>query len=870
MDNFFHKYKSWLGIAALIFVCNGQLSAQKQNNNWYFGSRAGVTFNTSPPSALTNGQLTTTAGCATASNDAGQLLFYTDGIKVYDANHVTIASNLQGTNLADQAAHIIPFVNDPTKFYITTTVSTGTPLPHGGVSYAVLSGASPTGGGTVGPSINITGLNGTVIEKQEVIPNASYTGYWLILKTTGSTTGTPPSTPQSQYLVYKVDDSGFTLNRTFTSTVNHSSVGYLRANQIGDMIVSTNQGNPSNTQDQLTELVRFDRTTGIISNPLKIQQRGTYGAEFSPSGQYLYLTGTDQVTGVESILQYDVSTYAATTINNSKTTVGPVGFASAGGLQLAPNLKIYVSGAMVVGSPSYNYINIINFPDRQGSAANYSSGVFSGAIILNGRPQGTYDSSDAPLAQLGLPHPLPRKKSLQTFTIVQECDTGFKYSLKVYTDTKTAEYYRVTLNGKSTVTFTDSTQISSGPLHGQLVVGKSYSLVIIDRFGDTLGTYNGKPNCGYIIGGGDYYTCDNFLFDDNNGSDGNYSPSQNYSTKVCSNNGGRVRLTFEFLDIAAGNGGNGDIFTISDALSGTNFYNSVGSYPLIKPTIVTSDPSSSCLLIEFTSNQTVEQRGWKAKVSCLPVVLPPCDSSVCKTQIPDDCSTACNLVLTSPGDCDNNPNGITQNSFCLTNIGATPSTPYINQSDCQPNNGITALPASDVWFKFTAVSNSLQVSIDNSGIQNPSLVLYQGSCGTLIGKDCSIGSTGNLFAEFFNLVVGQVYYIQIAGGTINDRGNFQLTFKNYNRCTRCGIVTELTASPAPVNGRYSPGDVVTFRFKITYWDPVASDNWVHSVIPEFGSGWDMSSLTYVLPKACNGTGVFESTRKTYDGCNFFC
>ncbi|MES2629912.1 MAG: hypothetical protein V4616_13180, partial [Bacteroidota bacterium] len=182
MERFYLRFKVILPLLIGVLLC-GQLSAQKENNNWYFGYNAGVTFNTSPPTVLANGQLRTFAGCATASNSAGQLLFYTDGISVYNSNHVRISSALRSTHLADQGARIIPFIGDPTRFYITTTVSTNTALV--GMFSSVVSGVSPTGGGTVAAPVRIPGIDTLCIEKQEIIPNSDYTGYWFIVKTIG-------------------------------------------------------------------------------------------------------------------------------------------------------------------------------------------------------------------------------------------------------------------------------------------------------------------------------------------------------------------------------------------------------------------------------------------------------------------------------------------------------------------------------------------------------------------------------------------------------------------------------------------------------------------------------------------------------------
>src|SRR5689334_19294657 len=82
----------------------------QQGNNWYFGYKAGITFNTNPPSALLDGQMQTDEGCAAISDYNGKLLFYTDGRTVYNSIHQLMAngSGLYGHSSAANSAIVIP------------------------------------------------------------------------------------------------------------------------------------------------------------------------------------------------------------------------------------------------------------------------------------------------------------------------------------------------------------------------------------------------------------------------------------------------------------------------------------------------------------------------------------------------------------------------------------------------------------------------------------------------------------------------------------------------------------------------------------------------------------------------------------------
>src|SRR5215212_2073867 len=77
----------------------GFLSAQKEANVWYFGGGplfatqmkcGGIDFNLSPLPALEDGKLATREGVSTMCDKQGKLLFYTDGVTVFDANHDTM------------------------------------------------------------------------------------------------------------------------------------------------------------------------------------------------------------------------------------------------------------------------------------------------------------------------------------------------------------------------------------------------------------------------------------------------------------------------------------------------------------------------------------------------------------------------------------------------------------------------------------------------------------------------------------------------------------------------------------------------------------------------------------------------------------
>jgi hypothetical protein len=225
----------------------------------------------------------------------------------------------------------------------------------------------------------------------------------------------------------------------------------------------------------------------------------------------------------------------------------------------------------------------------------------------------------------------------------------------------------------------------------------------------------------------------------------------------------------------------------------------------------------------------------------------------------DNCANATVITLPNPVACPSGIGGTVNVSG--TNVNATAPTPYTYLLGCA-TGGNQPAPARDVWYRFVATGTRVAINITagSPALPNPSIALWNGTnCNNLSGVNCDNNGTaaGVNSATFEPLAIGQTYYIQISGSTSTGQGNFNMAINASNDCADCNTSSSLTVAPSPTNGAYLPGTQVTFCYTISNWTQ-ASTNWIHGIIPTFGSGWNMSTLQSngTPPASASGYGWY--------------
>lgn len=363
--------KSTIYLIFFIFIFANTAMAQKEANIWYFGKNAGIDFATGKPVADTTGKLSTEEGCVTICDKNGKLLFYTDGISVWDANHQLLpnGTGLKGHPSSTQSGVVIPKPNTPGMYYLFTLTGSG---DTDGLRYSLININLNNNKGDIDTTKKNILLHTPATEKLTAVKHRNNKDIWVIAHEWKS----------NAFLSYLVSEKGINTTPVVSKTGSThdggkvNSQGYMKANPDGTNIaVAIEDSNKF-------ELFDFDNLTGVVTNPITFNLpvgSYPYGIEFSPDGSVLY----GSAAGTGEVYQYNLQAGSVEAIKKSATIVGKTENKKwIGALQIAVDGKIYFP---IYGT---SYLGVINKPNVVGIECGYANN----AIFLNNK-----------IAQLGLP-----------------------------------------------------------------------------------------------------------------------------------------------------------------------------------------------------------------------------------------------------------------------------------------------------------------------------------------------------------------------------------------------------------------------------------------------------------------------------------
>lgn len=390
-------------------LCVGKAHAQI-SSNWCFGN--GNIFKFGVDSTyLSNGSIMNTYTSLipiSISDQTGKILFYSDGLTVWNGKHETIAN---GTALlGGRALNVVPFPNQPNKFLIFT-LGFGNPIPslkldekpkrnfisqqrldsfqRGSLRhptlddiqlrYSVLDMSMNKGKGEITEK-NIL-LKKGMLSDFVIVNHRNRQDFWIVTRAHRG----------EEFATYLISEKGIAekpilqkIGKSFELVYSYlvgAPFFTFKTTMKGDKIALLwREKSTSNIQ-----LFDFDNQTGKLNN-VKVIDKGDnlYGMncrdmEFSPDGKKLYTSQATSynkdntaLTLVWEIAEYDLTKLHIPPFINKTPILAeerkeniPAVYISACNLQLAPDMRIYFSNvSLLTRSNADNLIGCIEKPNE--------------------------------------------------------------------------------------------------------------------------------------------------------------------------------------------------------------------------------------------------------------------------------------------------------------------------------------------------------------------------------------------------------------------------------------------------------------------------------------------------------------------------
>lgn len=387
----------------ILSVCSHTLTAQKEASHWYFGDYYGFDFSSGcRPALVPVSGMSTMEGCATISDENGNLLFYADAFKVWNREHTPMPNSgdddpREGVNrqfsALSQGSLIVPSPADPLHlYYVFSLIESEQPVKGhnltGLLTYSRIDMRLDNGKGDVIPADKNTFLADGLAGRLTAIPHTNGTDYWLLTHEYAS----------NAFLVYPVTRSGIGAADTIrTGPEIDTHYGFLKASPNGRKLACSSRG----TEARSFDLYDFDPSTGQISNYINLGMvRVGYGVSFSPDNTKLYLSNMSwadtslSVYYPEMIRQYDleagnmeavVASGKSIVYQNPFTNIDPLDKRSndfyAPSLQLGPDGRIYCAtnaNSFLCEDCGYRFF-VIEKPNEKGFACDVNVRVLKKA-----------------------------------------------------------------------------------------------------------------------------------------------------------------------------------------------------------------------------------------------------------------------------------------------------------------------------------------------------------------------------------------------------------------------------------------------------------------------------------------------------------
>ncbi len=323
--------------------------------HWFFGTQAGLDFGAAalgPPTGVT-GAGSTPEGSTVVTDTLGQLQFWSNGTTIYNRNNQPMpnGTGLLGNPSATQTVAAFPAMGRPGVHFVVTTDSshTAAQLRYSEVDMSLNGGL----GDVVAGRKNLTlGAANTAFEALNAVPDANGTGFWVLTSTAGS----------PNFLAYAFNGSGPVTGTAVVTALPNANAGLSGFHRIQispdlSQILFLSAPNPGQARLYLLD---FNAATGQVvprvSWLMPANSGVAYGADFSPSGRYVYVTTGAGPAATDGLYRYDIvaNTTQATLEANAQFVTTNSPFSQ---IRRGPDGKMYIANT------STSSLSVLNLPE---------------------------------------------------------------------------------------------------------------------------------------------------------------------------------------------------------------------------------------------------------------------------------------------------------------------------------------------------------------------------------------------------------------------------------------------------------------------------------------------------------------------------
>lgn len=347
------------------------LFSQGENKEWIFGEGVHLSFKTGKPVPVYDNPIIKTLEGSTSVSDAnGNLLFYSDGLEVYDHTNARMPNGhgLRGHKSSTSSAVVVPYPKHPGKYYLFC-VDQNLSTNNIGVTYNIIDmNANYKRGDVVTKNVV---LQERTDEKIAVTSSCGKDGYWVVIH----------KAQTDMFMAYNITEFGLNtqpvISHCQTSTYVLPEIGYMKFSPTGRFMVN------ANTLSERLELFSFDKSTGKLEliafdqtqyhRELNPKEQTYYGVAFSTEEKFFYVSTLESA----EVFQYDMKDPSK--VMKTKTMIAKLDL-TAGAIQMGPDNMLYMTDGYMS-----HYIHRIEAPEMKGSMCKFNKNFirFDDAVTLN-------------------------------------------------------------------------------------------------------------------------------------------------------------------------------------------------------------------------------------------------------------------------------------------------------------------------------------------------------------------------------------------------------------------------------------------------------------------------------------------------------